>query len=115
MRNAILVFLSLLLPLAVKAQLLIEPSQTVNITTGEMKFSLPLGTVQGINGCDFPVNLSFSAGIKTHQAPSSAGLGFSYGPGGISRKVVYVADNNTAQVPWTCDKKKRKIHVWPVF
>ena len=95
MRNAILVFLSLLMPLTVKAQLLIESSQTVNTSTGEMQFTLPLGTVQGINGAGFPVNLSYGAGIKTYQAASPAGLGFSYGPGSISRKVVYVADNNT--------------------
>ena len=94
MRNAIIILSFILIPQAVTAQLLIDPSHTVNITTGEMKFSLPLGTVQGMNGADFPINLDYGAGIKVQQAASPAGLGFAYGPGGISRKVVYVADNN---------------------
>ena len=64
MRNAILIILFIMIPQTAIAQLPIVPSQTVNLATGEMKFTLPLGTVQGINGGDFQINLNYSAGIK---------------------------------------------------
>ena len=66
--------------------------QTVNPATGEMAFSLPLGTVQGISK-GFPVNLYYKAGIKLDQEASPAGLGFSYGSGQITRKTVFVPDD----------------------
>jgi hypothetical protein len=72
----------------------LDPSQTVNIATGEMQFSLPLGVVKGANGYDFPINLGYKAGIMLNQDASPAGLGFSYGAGGISRKVIFVPDDN---------------------
>ncbi len=73
----------------------LDPQKTVNIPTGKMGFSLPLGTVQGVNGNDFPIQLNYSAGISLHQEASEVGLGFSCGIGGISRKVVYVPDDLT--------------------
>jgi hypothetical protein len=73
----------------------LNPEQTVNPATGEMAFSFPLATVKGINGHDFPINLSYQAGIKYDQESSSVGFGFSYGAGAISRKVIFVRDNNT--------------------
>jgi hypothetical protein len=73
----------------------LNPEQTVNPATGEMAFSLPLATVKGINGHDFPINLSYQAGIKYDQESSAVGLGFSYGAGAISRKAIFVRDNNT--------------------
>jgi hypothetical protein len=72
----------------------LDPSQTVNPATGEMGFSLPLGVVKGLGNHDFPINLGYSAGIQYHQKASSVGLGFSYGPGGITRKIVGIADDN---------------------
>lgn len=93
----------------------LDPDQTVNLATGEMGFSLPLGTVQGTNGKDFPITLNYQAGIRYNQEASPAGLGFSYGPGGISRKVVFVPDDNVGgpgsfkmsktETP-TCDESK---------
>ncbi|NLE02900.1 MAG: hypothetical protein GX640_23780, partial [Fibrobacter sp.] len=71
----------------------LNPSQTVNLATGEMQFSLPLGTVQGVSGHDFPVTLNYKAGIRVSDEASPAGLGFSYGAGSIYRKVVYVPDD----------------------
>jgi hypothetical protein len=80
---------------SVNAQVLaLDPSKTVNTATGEMGFSLPLGVVQGVNGHNFPVSLNYQAGIRSNQEASPAGLGFSYGAGEISRKVVYVPDDN---------------------
>jgi hypothetical protein len=73
----------------------LDPEQTINTCTGEMGFGLPLGIVNGVSGHNFPIYLNYQAGILVDQNASPAGLGFSYGPGGISRKVVYAADDNT--------------------
>jgi hypothetical protein len=72
----------------------LDALQTVNSTNGKMQFSLPLTTVNGVNGQAVPITLSYSAGIQYHQQASPAGLGFSYGVGGITRKVIYMPDNN---------------------
>jgi len=72
----------------------LNPEQTVNPATGEMQFSLPLGIVQGVNGKDFPVNLIYKAGVRYDQEASPAGLGFNYGAGSITKKIVHVPDNN---------------------
>jgi len=45
----------------------LDPSKTVNPATGEMAFSLPLATVKGVNGHDFPITLNYAAGIKYNQ------------------------------------------------
>lgn len=73
----------------------LSPSQTVNPATGEMGFSLPLGVVHGIGGHDFPVTLNYKAGIDYQQKSSPVGLGFSYDAGSITRKVVFVPDDNS--------------------
>jgi hypothetical protein len=70
----------------------LNPEQTVNLSTGEMGFCLPLGTVQGVNGHNFPVTLNYKAGIRVSDEASPAGLGFSYGPGCVYRKVMFVPD-----------------------
>jgi hypothetical protein len=75
---------------------ILNPEQTVNPGTGEMAFSLPLLKVEGVNGLDYDASLQYKAGIQYYQEASPAGLGFSYGPGGITRKVVFVADDNAA-------------------
>lgn len=74
----------------------LDPTQTVNPATGEMSFSLPLATVKGINGHDFPIALNYKAGILYHQPASVVGLGFSLGAGAITRKVVFVPDDNSS-------------------
>ena len=71
----------------------LDPEKTVNPATGEMAFKLNLGVVQGINGGDYPIDIYYKAGIGTSQRASAVGLGFSIGPGGISRKVVHVPDD----------------------
>jgi hypothetical protein len=54
-----------------------------------MGFSLPLGSIPGYNA-----NLGNKAGIQALDQPSPAGLGFGYEPGSITRKVVFVPDDN---------------------
>jgi hypothetical protein len=71
----------------------LDPEKTVNPATGDMQFSLPLATVKGINGHDFPINLNYQAGIQYHSQASEVGLGFSIGAGSITRKVVYIPDD----------------------
>jgi len=72
----------------------LDPEQTVNIGTGAMGFALPLATLKIGGGKDFPVNLFYGAGIQYYQQASPAGLGFSYMPGTITRKEVFVPDEN---------------------
>jgi hypothetical protein len=72
----------------------IDATNTVSTATGGMSFSLPLATVKGLNGHDYPINLSYKAGILYEQQASPAGLGFSYNPGTITRKIIYVPDEN---------------------
>jgi hypothetical protein len=76
----------------------LDPSQTVNPATGQMGFSLPLGVVKGVSGHDFPINLNYQSGIRANQEASPAGLGFSYGAGEITRRVVFVPDDNVGGV-----------------
>jgi hypothetical protein len=87
--------------------LTINPSQTVNPATGEMGFSLPLGTVRGLSNHDFPINLSYKAGIQINQDAGPAGLGFSYGAGMIVRHAIMLQDNVTGYTetaPNHCDR-----------
>lgn len=72
----------------------LNPDATVNTATGEMSFSLPLGVVNGVNGLNYPVNLNYKSGIMCTQDASAVGLGFSYGAGGITRKVTFIPDDN---------------------
>ena len=59
----------------------IDPEQTVSPSTGEMSLNIPLGIVKGVRGNDYPITLSYNAGIRLHQSASSVGLGFHIGPG----------------------------------
>ncbi|MBN1600172.1 MAG: hypothetical protein JW915_01125 [Chitinispirillaceae bacterium] len=72
----------------------LDPAQTVNPATGEMGFSLPLGAVAGRNGTSFPISIGYKAGIQASQEASPVGLGFGYGAGSITRKVIHVPDDN---------------------
>ncbi len=70
----------------------IDPQSTVNPATGAMSLNIPLETVRGINGHDFPISLSYQAGIRVNQSSSPVGLGFGFGAGSISRKTVLIPD-----------------------
>lgn len=67
----------------------------VNLYTGDMSYSIPLLTVPGRNGLDFPLVLSYSGGIKTNQQASMVGLGWSLNLGSISRGVNGIPDDYT--------------------
>lgn len=71
----------------------LDPENTVNPATGEMGLGLRLTTLRGAAGKDFPIVLNYQAGIRTKQDASPLGLGFSYGTGSITRKVVYLPDD----------------------
>ena len=60
---------------------------------GGVGFSIPVGTVSGRNGFDFPINLNYGAGIKLNQEASWVGLGFSLGFGAVSRSPIGVPDD----------------------
>ena len=60
---------------------------------GDMSISVPLFEIPGRMG--FPLSLSYSAGIKTHQEASSVGLGWNLGTGSVVRGVQnYIDDTN---------------------
>jgi YD repeat-containing protein len=64
--------------------------------SGEVAVSVPLFTVPG-PGLEFPISLSYKAGITTHQEASSVGLGWSLGAGSIVRGSNVYLDDKTYQ------------------
>ncbi|MGA2506130.1 MAG: PA14 domain-containing protein [Chitinispirillaceae bacterium] len=85
----------------------LDPAQTVNTATGEMSFGLPLGTVNGINGRNFPISLNYHAGVSPFSEAGPEGLGFSVDAGCIVRQPILVPDNNDSSVTWDnqdCDE-----------
>ncbi len=54
---------------------------------GDLNLSLPVLSVPGLNGLDFPINFSYKAGIAYHQQASWLGLGWNFDPGSITRDV----------------------------
>lgn len=92
--DKLMIFACMLSSAGVFGQPTLNPEQTVDLTTGAMRFSLPLATVKGVNGHDYPITLNYRAGIPLHAEASPAGLGFSIMPGGISRRVVFVPDHS---------------------
>ncbi|MEQ8358204.1 MAG: hypothetical protein RH860_01870 [Cytophagales bacterium] len=78
--------------------------QTVNPVSGQLQYSVPVMEVPGPSG-SFPINFSYSAGIKPSQESSWIGLGWDFHPGAIFRSVNNVPDdysfddNNTFKQP----------------
>jgi YD repeat-containing protein len=68
-------------------------SNTVDEFTGDMSMSLPLFTVPGRNGLDYPISLSYQAGIKLDQQASPVGLGWSVSTPAVTRQVNGVPDD----------------------
>jgi len=62
--------------------------------TGDLGLSIPIFTLPGRSGLDLPISLSYSSGIKVDQEASWVGLGWSLGPGMISRSVNFEADDD---------------------
>ncbi|MDB5158417.1 MAG: hypothetical protein JWR50_3124, partial [Mucilaginibacter sp.] len=64
----------------------IDTTDTVNPLTGEFTYNLPLLSVPGPEG-DYPLSLSYHAGIRPDEEASWVGLGWSLNPGAIARNV----------------------------
>lgn len=69
----------------------VEPGVNAN---GDLNLSLPILTVPGRGGLDFPVSLTYRSSIALSQASSWVGLGWSFDPGTIVRDVQGKARNN---------------------
>ena len=64
-----------------------------SLYTGDMGFSTPILSVPGPGGLDYPIVLSYAAGIKLEQEASLVGLGWNLGPGSISTEFIGIPDS----------------------
>lgn len=64
----------------------------VDYKSGDFAYNLPLGNVPGPSG-DFPLSMSYHAGINPNQEATWVGLGWSLNPGVIHRNVNGIADD----------------------
>lgn len=71
-------------------------AQGGGVFTGDLSLSIPLLSVPGPNGFEFPIVLSYSSGIRAQQLSSWVGLGFNLHVGSISRTVVNRVDEQHA-------------------
>lgn len=72
-----------------------EPSgmkDMVNLLTGDFAYQIPLSNIPGPYG-NYPLSLSYHAGISPQQEASWVGLGWSLNPGVINRDVRGVPDD----------------------
>lgn len=60
---------------------------------GDYSASIPLMTVPGRGGVDYPISISYKAGITTDQRATWVGLGWNLNPGSITRVVNGIPDN----------------------
>jgi len=66
----------------------------VAASTGDMGLTVPLLTVPGVKGEDYPIILSYSgAGIKMERSSGWVGLGFSLDSGAVSRSMLEFPDD----------------------
>lgn len=61
--------------------------------TGDFSYNVPLLVVTGPNGENFPLNLAYTAGIRTNQQASWVGLGWNLNVGEITRNVKGIPDD----------------------
>lgn len=64
----------------------------VNLQTGNFTYSLPLGELPGPYG-NYPLSISYHAGISPQQEASWVGLGWTLNPGSINRDLRGVPDD----------------------
>lgn len=64
----------------------VDATDLVNLPTGDFSYSLPLFEIPGPEG-NYPLNLSYHAGIGVNQEPTWVGLGWSLNPGSINRAI----------------------------
>lgn len=94
-----------------------EPSdktEMVNLKTGDFVYSIPLGDVPSAYG-NYPLSISYHAGISPQQEATWVGLGWTLNPGSIIRDVRGVPDDQfgggtlgfvyqySALITWNCD------------
>ena len=69
------------------------PGESVSLFTGDMSLGVPVMTVPGRGGLNYPITLSYAAGIKVGQEASWVGLGWNFAPGAITRSVNGIPDD----------------------
>ncbi len=75
-------------------------SEMVNLSTGDLSYSLPLMSLPG-KGYDFPLVMSYSPAIGLLQEASWVGLGWQLDPGAIHRQVSQIPDDFKGEVIYT--------------
>lgn len=70
----------------------VDGTDMVNLSTGDLTYSIPLLEVPGPQG-GYPVVMSYSAGIGLEQASTWVGLGWRLTPGSISRNRIGAPDD----------------------
>ena len=65
----------------------------VNTHTGDMSFSVPVMTVPGRAGMDFPISLVYASGVKLEQKSSDVGWGWSLNMPSLTRQAVGIPDD----------------------
>lgn len=68
-------------------------SSFVNLHTGDVNVDVPVLTIPGRNGMDYPILLKYHSGIQVGQEASPVGLGWELSVGSITRDVVGVPDD----------------------
>ena len=86
----------------------------VDMTTGELSYSLPLLNVPGTMGSSYSMNLNYLGNANVNATASWVGLGWSFTPGELSRSVDGIPDDynnqsviryNKAIPSWTITKR----------
>jgi len=72
---------------------LLNNGSGINQYTGSFTGEYHLFTVPGRGGLDFPIRLTYNAGIGVEQEASWVGLGFGLNLGSIERSIVYIPDD----------------------
>jgi hypothetical protein len=73
----------------------VDTTDLVQLSTGDFVYNLPLLAVPGPAG-DYPINLSYHAGIGPNEEGTWVGLGWSLNPGAVTRTVSGYPDDYRA-------------------
>lgn len=75
----------------------VDATDLVNLATGDFAYNLPLIVIPGPAG-DYPINMSYHAGIGPNQEATWVGLGWTLNPGAINRTVNGYPDDYLADL-----------------
>ncbi|MBO9154069.1 hypothetical protein ACFOTA_17755 [Chitinophaga sp. GCM10012297] len=81
-------------------------SEMVDLSTGNFKYNIPLGDVDG-----FPLNLNYASGVSMDDEASWVGLGWNLNVGAINRQLRGIADDASGDEVETENYMKPKITV----